>query len=135
MSINRNERSEFISWWMVVLGLVIFTLIVFGISKFVSKPFAVVDKVTDPDHIIQSYEEFETMYNTCFQICDNMTALKDAPDEGGFSSAQRISSQRLKLNEVIREYNAKSKQMTRNLWKSSELPYQLNYKTICNESF
>jgi hypothetical protein len=43
-----------------------------------------------------------------------------------FSKTQRINTLKTQLNRWVEEYNAKSKMINHSLWKSSELPYQLN---------
>lgn len=87
----------------------------------------VVTRVTNPDHIISSYEEFEEMYSTCNKVCDDLRVLNNNEvDPKGFSKAERNIALENNLNRWIREYNAKSREITRNMWKSSQLPYQLS---------
>lgn len=110
----------------VLIGFGALVLIIGAI--FLVKSFAVVDKVTDPDHIIASYEEFQNMYNTCQKICDDISVLKSSnvTSESGFSKEDRMVALKNNLNRWIQEYNSKSRQLTRNKWKNTELPYQLS---------
>lgn len=118
-----------------VIGIMVIVLLVFAISWVFSKGCGVADKVTDPEHIISSYEEYENIYNTCKQICTNIQTIQNSKEDnvGGFSKEQRIVALQNQLSRWVNEYNSKSKQITRNMWKSSNLPYQLNYETICNQ--
>lgn len=86
------------------------------------------------DHVVNnsfnSYEEFQEIYNTCQQLNDNLCAIKDVSDTDAmfkdFSKSSQQTALRFKLNRWIQDYNAKSKMWNRSLWKSKELPYQLN---------
>lgn len=103
----------------VILGLVLLGVL--------SRACAVADRVADPDNIITNYEEFQNIYSTCNQICDNISALSlTKTDSSAFSKEERVLALENKLNRWIREYNSKSRQITRNLWKSGSLPHQLS---------
>ena len=58
-----------------IAGAIFLIVILTYTIKFLCKPAAVIDKVTDPDHIISSYEDFQDMYNTCKQICIQIQML------------------------------------------------------------
>lgn len=107
------------------------TLLLIGLSFLVyviSVPLGLFKKVTNPDHIIQSYEEYEEIYSTCNKICDDMSALNSSnvDNTSGFNKEERALALENQMNRWIREYNAKSREITRNMWKSGDLPYQLS---------
>ncbi len=111
---------------LITLG-VIASLILLTV---VSKTCSVVDEVTSTENIITSYEEYENMYSSCEKICDDIKVLRGVSSEDyskdtGFSKSDRLIALETNLNRWIREYNAKSRQITKNLWKSKALPHQL----------
>ena len=81
------------------------------------------------DNGIVHYEEFQELYNTCAKINTDLCNIKDVPETDKmfeqFSKAQRINALQTNLNRWVQDYNAKSKMINRSLWKSSELPQQL----------
>lgn len=108
---------------LIVIGiLVLLAGIYFG-----GKAIGVFDRVTEPDHIINSYEEYEEMYAACEKICDDLRVLdaSEVDKTSGFSKEERIIAMEQNLNRWIREYNAKSRMITRNMWKSETLPHSL----------
>jgi hypothetical protein len=112
---------------MKTFGWIVLGILVLGALTIFGKVFGVFDKVTDPDHIIASYEQYEEIYSTCNKICDDIRVLKnsDVEETSGFSKGERIIAYENNINRWIRDYNAKSRMITKNLWKSPNLPYQL----------
>lgn len=101
--------AVFIAAWLI-LGLV------FSFWPF-SSAAGVVTKVTDPNAIIGNYQWFYDQYNAIQAQKANIAATpQDAPERRGMI---------LVLNNSIAEYNSRSKQITRNLWKAQDLPYQI----------
>jgi hypothetical protein len=122
-----------ISWWGLILTVVLLTSVVVGTCRFISKPAQLFDRVTDPDHIIASYEEFHDIYNTCLQLCDDLEVMKNLPEgeSGGFSKAERILALEQNLNRWVNDYNSKSSQISRNVWKHGDLPRRIEKESIC----
>jgi hypothetical protein len=87
-----------------------------GIWPF-SSAIGVVRRVTSPAAIIQNYEWFYDQYHAIEAQRRNITALPEG-------SADWIGT-RMVLNNMIAEYNAKSREITRTLWKAEDLPYQI----------
>jgi hypothetical protein len=87
-----------------------------GIWPF-SSAAGVARKVTEPTAIIQNYEWFYDQYHAIEAQRRNVAELPEG-------SADRIGTQMV-LNNMIAEYNAKSREITRNLWKADDLPYQI----------
>ena len=132
MSLEKLERHfEEKPAWTIVYVLCLF----FGISLLftpVRSFLGVANKVTDSENIIHSYEEYEQMYSTCKQLCDDISLLEESSIETtGFSKEERVLSLKNNLNRWVNEYNAKSRMITKNAWKSSSLPHQLSLQTIC----
>jgi len=128
--------------WLFFLFVVILSVGWF-IFTMLSRPAALVDRVTDPDRIIANYEWFEEAYNDCLALDAKIATtaqqiesqFKDLPkDRSGWSRQDRdawnqwqttLNGQRSQRQNIVAEYNAKSKLITRQLWKSPNLPYQL----------
>lgn len=111
----------------LILGI-IGILVIITAMWFGGKALGVIDKVTEPDHIINSYEEYEEIYAACQKLCDDIRNYNtmDVDETSGFSKQERILNIENNFNRWIREYNAKSRMVTRNLWKSESLPYKLD---------
>lgn len=136
-------------WWSgpriiwLVFVLVLLALALGFAGRMLSRPAAIVDRVTDPDRVIANYEWFEEAYNDCLaldakiattakQIDSQFEGLPD--DRTEWSRQDRdayaqwnttLNGQRSQRQNIVAEYNAKSKLITRSLWKSPNLPYQL----------
>lgn len=99
----------------IILALVALSIIssfVFGFG-----PGAILQRVFSPTAVVSNYEWFEGQYQAIEAQRANLAAMPaDAPERRGLLMV---------LNNSIAEYNARSRQITRSLWKSSELPYQI----------
>jgi hypothetical protein len=82
-----------------------------------SSAIGVARKITEPTAIIKNYEWFYDQYHAIEAQRRNVAALPEG-------STDRIGTQMV-LNNMIAEYNAKSREITRNLWKADDLPYQI----------
>lgn len=80
----------------------------------------VVRKTTDADHVISNYEWFYDQYDALKAQEANIRATsKDDSIRAGMIMV---------YNNNVAEYNARSRQITRNLWKAKDdLPYQIDY--------
>lgn len=133
---EREEMISFSRWWILVVALTLLTVTIAGIYHFASKPARLLDKVTEPNHIINSYESFQNKYNACLSICNKIKVAESSEEdafEGGTSKATVIRNYNELLVTRIQEYNADSKKITKNQWKSGDLPYQLDIETICKQ--
>ena len=85
---------------------------------------------TSVDNAVISYEEYTDIYHACAKINTDLCNMKAMPDNDAsfqqFSKAQRINTLKTQLNNWVEQYNAKSKMINRSIWKSGNLPYQLN---------
>lgn len=80
-------------------------------------PGALLRRVFNPTAIVSNYEWFEDQYQAIEAQRANIEAMPaEAPERRGMLMV---------LNNSIAEYNAKSRQITRNLWKASHLPYSI----------
>lgn len=115
-----------------IAGILSLIVIVFGLAGILGGVF---EKVTDATHIISSYEEYEDMYATCEKISQDICVLEKSNVDAttGFSKSERLLNYENNMNRWINEYNSKSRQKHKNLWKSSDLPYKLNRSDFnCN---
>ena len=80
--------------------------------------------VQDAKSRIQNYEWFYEQYE----------AIKSTASKANLSEGVERTSIRMILADQIAEYNSRSKQtMTRALWKSDSLPYQIDEKDFLEE--
>lgn len=133
-----QDEKKFGRFWIYIVILILITITIFGTFKFFSKPFQVIDKATDPDHIITSYENFQDLYNSCKQVCIQITTLNTLPNghvSGNFTKEDRIIAESNRLAKLVEQYNSDSRKLNKNKWKNPNLPYQLTFKTICDENY
>lgn len=115
---------------------VLFGLFAVGVTYYtLGRPFARMDArfqndvkqeyaVQDVKNRVQNYEWFYEQYE----------AIKSTANKARLSEGSEKNSIRMILVDQIAEYNARSKQtMTRALWKSESLPYQINEKNFLEE--
>lgn len=109
-------------WRKVIVAIaILIAAYIIAALVFSFWPFSVIGgitkKVTDPNSIIQNYEWYYDQYNAIQAQKANIAVMsKDAPELAGMMMV---------LNNAIAEYNSRSRQITRNLWKASDLPYQI----------
>ena len=124
MSYIKKEMEEAIGkkWTkrLIIAGTVI--AIYLAISFFTgiwpfSSALGVARRVTAPVNIIQNYEWFYDQYHAIEAQRRNVAMMTEG-------STDHIGTQMV-LNNMIAEYNARSRQVTRNLWKADDLPYQI----------
>jgi len=116
-----TKKGKRIILWVIglslVLGAVLWTC-------------SMAKKATHADDAVIVYEEYQEIYNTCFQLNTDLCNIKEVPDSDKmfdqFSKAQRVNAIKANLNRWVEAYNAKSKMWGRSLWKSSKLPYELS---------
>lgn len=124
-----KEETRFVYWG---IAMVIVILTVFGAYRLLMKPFAIIDKATNPTTAIASYEEFHNLYNSCLEICDQINTVSEIKTEAvGFSNEERIAALKNKLSNLVHDYNSKSSMATREWLKDKELPEKLDFKQIC----
>lgn len=101
----------------VTIGIYLLVAGVFSIWPF-SSIAGVINEVTKPTAIIGNYEWFYSMKNEI-----DATRMKYKIAEQ--AKMQEAAGIKMVLQSMIAEYNAKSKMITRNLWKAQDLPYQI----------
>lgn len=83
-----------------------------------------------------NYDNYQDTYNTCVKLNQDLAIVQNTPDNDKqfeqFSKAQRINAIKTNLNRWVEDYNSKSKQIDKNLWKSAVLPYQLSVNDFSN---
>jgi len=124
MSYVRKELEDAVGakWTkrLIVAGTVIAVYLVVsffaGIWPF-SSAVGVAKRVTSPQAIIQNYEWFYDQYHAIEAQRRNVAMMAEG-------STDYVGTQMV-LNNMVAEYNARSRQITRNLWKADGLPYQI----------
>lgn len=124
MSELRDTMNEAIGKkWTGIFAIAFTVLFVYsgfaliaGIWPF-SSAVGVARQVTTPQAIIQNYEWFYDQHNAIEAQRLNVEMLPKG-------SAEYVGTAMV-LNNMIAEYNSRSKQITRNLWKADNLPYQI----------
>ena len=128
---KQNVKTMKIFGW-VMLGLlalaVLFTLNIVGVfGKHVTNSV---------ENAVISYDEYQNIYYTCNKLNTDLGIMQSTPETdkqfSDFSKSQRINTIKMTLNRWIEEYNAKSKHIDKKVWKSSELPYQLDVNQFTN---
>jgi hypothetical protein len=135
--------------WRVFWALFWFTfltsmvgMIVAGLYWAVTTPAGVVQRVTQPEIVIERYEWFESQVADVKAADEQIAAAQKAIDrfkeEAGPRSGWKFDERQeyARLTEthdglefyrsrLVADYNAKSRMITRSLWKRRDLPYDL----------
>lgn len=139
-STGRRETgwAFFTSLPMIVM-MIIATLAIIGGITMVMKPFQVINKVTDPDRMIYTYEWFHDQYGR-IEAVDTQIAQKDTqitelknmfgdPLEWRRETRQEYTTLNTEFTglkqhraSLVESYNAASRKETRNFFKDGELP-------------
>jgi len=129
---------------LVILGLicvfVILPLVAFTVTM-VSRPFQVVEKVTDPSRIIYTYEWFFNTYASAKSYATQLQTAHSAvdtfkADHAGNLESYQNSTELARLREVerglnnqlvstVNTYNANAENKTRAIFKDWDLPSSL----------
>lgn len=120
-----KEVGEETKWFKkFVIWFVILAFVVSGVTWFFKRAESTAETA------LLRYEEFQEVYNTCEKLNTDLCNMREMPDDDKsfeqFTKAQRINTLKTQLNKWVQDYNAKSKMWNRSMWKSSELPYQLD---------
>ncbi len=105
----------------VLIAIWIIAALVFGMWPF-SVAAGVAQKVINSDAIIQNYQWYYDEYNAIHAQRANIAAMP--------LGAQERPGMLMVLNNAIGEYNSRSRQITRNLWKASDLPYSIPMEVL-----
>lgn len=93
-------------------------------------------KATHIDDATIVYEEYQEIFNTCSKLNTDLGNMQSLPETDKmfeqFSKTQRVNTIKTQLNHWVEVYNSKSKMWGRSLWKSNELPYQLDVNQFSN---
>ena len=121
MSIFNDEIKEMFGkkWHKVIITVcVLIAILIISGLVFRIWPFSLIYKVANTNTMIQNYEWFYDQYNVIQAQQANISITsKDAPEYQGMVMV---------LNNAIGEYNSRSRQITRNLWKADDLPYKIS---------
>lgn len=124
MSEFESEVSGYFGqkWGRIIVLSVGAMLICFGFMFFMNIwPFSVasgvVNKVINPTSIVSNYEWFTDQYNSILSQKANIEMMS--------KDSKELQGMIMVLNGNIAEYNSRSRQITRNMWKSQELPFEI----------
>ena len=126
----------------VVLFALLIGLVIFGVIHYIVKPFSVVEKVTNPDKIIYNYEYFYNQAEAYRAIKVKIATANKSVDrfkeEAGprkqWTYEDKTEYSRLvniadglvyQCNDIVAQYNAKTEQVTRSIFKTDDTPYRL----------
>lgn len=123
-----------------VFSTTVILIILSVIFSVVGKSCTVVDKVTNPDVMIYNYEWFKKQY-TDYEAINSKIASAEKSFErykeiAGDTKGFEVQTELARLNsiitglenqrdDIVSEYNAKSKMLTRNFLKDKSLPTEL----------
>lgn len=101
----------------VLAAIYLIASLVFGMWPF-SVAAGVAKKVINSEAIISNYQWYYDQYNAIKAQAANYESMdKEATERNGLQMV---------LNSMIGEYNSRSRQVTRNLWKANDLPYSID---------
>jgi len=121
-------------YWVWIIIAVLVLAVGIPVLSILTAPLRaanqVVNKVVNADAIVSNYEWFHDQYNAIKATQKKVDIAKNALDAAkGTDAYQNRSTEyygvQMVLQGMIGEYNSKSKQITRNLWKAKDLPYQI----------
>lgn len=126
--------------WFVVL------IAAFGfITGVMALPGQLAGRVANPDRIISNYEQYYRMYEGIQGNVTKLTVLETQlnefsaqlpEDRNSWTKEDRKEYNRINsdltgirtiIQDQIAQYNAQSQMITRNLWKSNDLPHTLTW--------
>jgi hypothetical protein len=94
----------------------------FSVAKGVMK------KVVNENTIITNYEWYYDQYNAIQAQKANVRVIESMPKSD--KQQADLAGTTMVLNGMIADYNSRSKQITRNLWKPSDIPYTINMEGL-----
>lgn len=114
-------RHLIVKWIAIAIAMVMGLSILGFITGVISLPFrsarGVLEKTLTPDAIIGNYQWYYDQYNAIQAQKANLTTLE--------KTARERPGLLMVLNSMIGDYNSRSNQINRNLWKATDLPYQM----------
>lgn len=110
---------------LIKMSIVVFAAYLVGAFMFSLWPFSIIkgvtSKVAQPTAIVQNYEWFHDQYNAILAQRENVKVLSEGKEKTGALMV---------LNRAIGEYNSRSNQISRNLWKSGDLPHRITMEGL-----
>jgi hypothetical protein len=115
------NEEQFIGPIKIIIWLVLILMICGLISSFWPR--------NATKYVVQNYEWYYDQYNVIQSMEININTLKNKKT---LTERQEIELQGMinVLNNNIAEYNSKSRQITRDLFKAKDLPYQINLQQL-----
>lgn len=116
-----ERRLRKIKRWIVVLVILAILSGSFSchiIRNAKQSAHGIIDKTINTENIMYNYQWFYDQYNSIKAQQANL-AVYDP-------SSQEYKGMKLVLNRNIADYNSRSSQINRSLWKASDLPYTIS---------
>jgi hypothetical protein len=117
----------------VIMGFIVLTVLGVGCHLFGIGMNHVYKSAEDA---VINYDNFQDEWNTCQKLNTDLGIIQSTPDNdkqfAQFSKSQRENAIKQNLNRWVEDYNAKSKEIDKNLWKAKALPYQLSVTDFSN---
>jgi hypothetical protein len=124
-----------------VVKIVFFPAHIF--NKGIDTAYKIADKTLDADNVLQNYEWFKQQYEDYIAIDKKILNAEQSVQEFTVSAGDRskwtfedkteysrlstiATGLKQQREDIIAEYNAKSKMQNRSLFKTKDLPFQLN---------
>lgn len=128
-------------FWLVGI-LIVLSVVGFVVNTVITQPAKVIEKTMDADNVIQNYEWFKQTaddYTATLTKIDNAeAALKNFEesarprDKWTFEDKNEwarlntnITGLKSFANDLVAQYNARSKMLNRKLFKGTDVPYRL----------
>jgi hypothetical protein len=114
----------------VLFGFIIIAVFISIVGRGCNVASGVANKVVNPDAIVNNYEWYHMQFEAIEAQAKNIKVIQERCDKKDTERCEiELSGLMMGVNSMIAEYNAKSKMITRNMWKprKSDLPQTINF--------
>lgn len=150
---NEYSKHKWKIFWKI-LGVIVFLSVIglvgkvvlfplFVTSKIMDSAGKVIEKTVDADNVLYNYEWFKQSYRDYLaadikikNVSDELSMFKESAGERSSWSFEdkneysRLSATRTGLRnyreDIVAQYNARSKMLNRKIFKGKDVPYELN---------
>lgn len=129
-----NEELEIFNKykWKALLFTTLFTIIGFVVNSFICQPAEIIKQTVNANNIIYNYEWFHQTYSdikaTRIKIANANLSIKESTEKDKWITIRNGLSNY--MQDLISQYNAKSKMINRKLFKSDSLPYRFEFEGL-----
>ena len=121
--------------WAKIIGIFLVVTLAFTVWPL-SVFRGLVTRVTAPQAIIYNYQWYYDQYNAIrateakIRVADVALAASKPDTEDYNRRVTERAGIEMVLEGMIGEYNSRSRQITRNLWKANDLPYEIEQGVV-----